>query len=419
MPGESLRFLRFEPILYPVWRRSLPAWLRPAAERWFRARFPVQTDRQPPQTPLELAQYLLDWEIFAHISPRELSDLLEASPLAIDCAALDAAPATYEGAPLRLPAQWEPSERVLIAWGVLFPAVWPMHAQMVEAISAVADCEILVPSPLWAQAIGTYLVQRGQANLARVRALVLPTNDVWIRDYGPIVGQAPDGERVALNAHYATLPQYPQALDDAMPARWAAHHGLPVLPLPLHIEGGNLWSDGQGTLLMSDQTLAANPAYDVQTLSPFLARYIAHEKLILTPRLRLEETGHVDLIVKLASADTILVSAPERTTAAALRAARRIFEHESNARGQRYQVIELPTPPLYLNWFFYTIRRHYTNALTVNGRVLVPTFRLASDEAALRAYEQAMPGFEVIPIDSRWGINGGGAVHCMTKEIPR
>ncbi len=56
--------------------------------------------------------------------------------------------------------------------------------------------------------------------------------------------------------------------------------------------------------------------------------------------------------------------------------------------------------------------------MTVNGRVLVPTFGIPSDAEALAIYREAMPDYDVIGIDCRAAANGGGAVHCLTKEIP-
>ena len=60
-----------------------------------------------------------------------------------------------------------------------------------------------------------------------------------------------------------------------------------------------------------------------------------------------------------------------------------------------------------------------SHALTVNGRVLVPVFGVPTDGEALRVYRDAMPGHEVISIDCAAVVNGGGAVHCLTKEVPQ
>jgi len=233
------------------------------------------------------------------------------------------------------------------------------------------------------------------------------------------MGVDAQGHRVALNPTYDVLPQYPQRDDNGMGARWAAHHDIALQPLALHTEGGNLWSDGQGTLIMSSQIFYSNPYYTRETLLAYLHSLFDFEKVIITPRLTLEETGHVDLLVKLATPDTVFISAAQSfSTEEVLRKTKRLFQRERNAAGTPYQIAELPTPSLYLNWFNFTIRRAYTNALTINGCVLVPVFGIKQDDIALRTYEKYMPDYNIIPIDSSVGINGGGAVHCMTKEVP-
>ncbi len=82
-------------------------------------------------------------------------------------------------------------------------------------------------------------------------------------------------------------------------------------------------------------------------------------------------------------------------------------------------MLELPALAPYMNWGVYAIWRSYTNSLTVNGRVLVPVFRARQDEQALAVYKSAMPDYEIVPIDCSQAANGGGAVHCLTKEVVR
>jgi agmatine deiminase len=257
------------------------------------------------------------------------------------------------------------------------------------------------------------------AALERVRFLPIPTDDIWVRDHGPIVGLNGEGQRVALGAIYDHLPQYPQTRDDAMPVRWSAHSGIPLRPVDLHNEGGNLISDGQGTLIMTDKVLPRNPQFTRRTFEDYLHTMFDYDKLILTPRLRIETTGHVDLLVKLADAETVLLSRPNHPVLRGrLGEAVDLFRRETNAHGQRYRVETLPTPDIYWNWFVYPIRRSYTNALTVNGRVLVPVYGIASDDEALATYARVLPEYNICPIDARVGANGGGAVHCLTKEVP-
>jgi agmatine/peptidylarginine deiminase len=128
----------------------------------------------------------------------------------------------------------------------------------------------------------------------------------------------------------------------------------------------------------------------------------------------------VDLLVKLADAQTVFVTEPgESINLEKYVQTVALFESETNARGIPYQVRQLPFLPPYFNWGLYPIWRSYTNSLTVNGRVLVPVYGEKADERALAVYADTLPHYEIIPIDCKLVINGGGAVHCLTKEIPQ
>ena len=103
------------------------------------------------------------------------------------------------------------------------------------------------------------------------------------------------GKPVVVHAPYDALPAYPQSLDDAMPVRWAAHQQIPARALSLHIEGGNLWSDGAGTLIMSSAFQRHDRSLTVDAVTEQLRAMFKFEKLIVTPHLDEEETGHVDI----------------------------------------------------------------------------------------------------------------------------
>ncbi|MGQ9910514.1 MAG: agmatine deiminase family protein [Candidatus Flexifilum sp.] len=414
--------LRFDPVPYPLWRRRYPAPVRPLARLAFAASAAARHDSEPPASAAELAHLLTRWRLLpAGMSAADVRRALQTSPIK-PVVVLDR-PVEPVSGPLRLPAQWEPLEAVVVTFPVLYPSLWETHLQMIEAITRAVRVDVLVPAALWARAIHLLLERRGRAALDRVRLLSLPTDDIWVRDYGPIVGYDAQGRRAAVGARYDPLPAYPQRRDDAMAARYCAHAGIPFRKLDLHTEGGNLWSDGAGTLIMSEDIVARNPGLTDDRLMDALHTAFAFEKLIITPALAYEETGHVDLVCKLAAADVVLVSAPP-LIANSDRLARTIdrFRRETNAAGSPYRVFELPTPPLYLNWGVFPIFRSYTNALTVVGggvrQVLVPVFGVETDARALDVYRQALPDHTIVPIDCRYAANGGGAVHCLTREIP-
>jgi hypothetical protein len=58
----------------------------------------------------------------------------------------------------------------------------------------------------------------------------------------------------------------------------------------------------------------------------------------------------------------------------------------------------------------------YTNALILNGKVLVPTFDLpADDAAALQVYRDHMPGYQVLGFSGGWLSDD--ALHCRVMGI--
>jgi agmatine deiminase len=404
--------LQFNYIPYPLWRKDVLPILRPAVDAFFRRFYPIDEDRTPPVELDTVARYLKHWRLF---EPSQLQQLASMQPQMLPRQRETPVAASSK---LRLPAQWEPMEAVLLNFPVIYPPLWTMYAQMVEAITPVADVQITIPGAGWAAGILLYLTLRGKADLSRIWFLDLPADDIWIRDYGPFVGIQSDGRRGILSATYATHAVYPQALDDAMPGRYAAYRDFSYREMPLRTEGGNFITDGAGTLIMTTGVLDSNPHLTRDTLESLLHEYFEFEKLMLTPRLRFETTGHVDMLVKLLDPQTMLLSAPHGwSTGGRLQAALDLLRRETNAQGQRYQITLVPTLPLYYNWFFYPIRRSYTNALTVNGQLLIPVYGVKEDAEALAIYRQIAPEYELCPIDCKIGANGGGAVHCMTKEV--
>ena len=58
----------------------------------------------------------------------------------------------------------------------------------------------------------------------------------------------------------------------------------------------------------------------------------------------------------------------------------------------------------------------------INKRILVATFDQEGlekyNEEAFAVYQQALPDYEVVPIEATIQTNAGGAINCSSKEIP-
>jgi agmatine deiminase len=409
--------LRFGYIPYPLWRRRYPIGVKQLLNAVYPTLYPVAYDQNPPHSSAQIAQFLKQFRLVPSATATLIQD--STPPILTDPTAPIPTQPTSQ---IRLIAQWERQEAVLMSWCIFYPRIWSLHANMVAGIIPVAEVHIAVPSEWWARGIWTYLqTRRFLGDFAhRVKFIILPTDDVWIRDYGPMLGYDANGVRGGVKAIYDHLPFYPQERDNTMPLGWSQHTQIPLKLLDFHTEGGNLLTDGAGTLFMTDKVFKANPQFGSRAdLEAYLHSVVVYDKLIITPRMKIERTGHIDLLMKLLNAQTVMVSTPSsRWDDARLSAVMQIFRSETNANGEKYHIIEMPTPPLFFNWLVYPIRRSYTNALTVNGRILVPIYKSNSDDIAIRRYEAHATDYDIIPIDCSVGINGGGAIHCMTREVP-
>jgi agmatine deiminase len=392
---------RFGPVLGPVCRRF----------------YPVGADVVPPADIDALARWMERWGLLpGHLSravaQRELEALASSPVETIKAGGLpDPAPDEI----LRLPAEWEPSEAVVIAWPVLYPGLWGFYRDLVAAIAPAARVDVLIPHAIYAPAVLAYL----GAGDRRLRLLVTASDDIWIRDYGPLTCIGQSGQRVMVDAIFDP-PEMLFTNDDGFPARYAAHLGIAGRHLPLHLEGGNLWSDGRGTIITTEGLYERNFPTPPQEVRQRLLAGLGAQTLIVLPPLRMEGTGHVDVFVKLATPDTVLVTEPRSAVnGRRLKEVTEMLRASRNAAGSSYRVVPLPSVPAHINWGLSRIWPSYANALTVNHRVLVPTYGLRErDAAAIAVYRRVMPDHEIIGVDARVAANAGGTVHCLTMQIP-
>ncbi len=382
--------------------------------------YPVGADVDPPADIDALAQWMERWGLLPSRLPRAEArrqlEALESSP--IEAVKAGEIPNGESSEILRLPAEWEPSEAVIITWPVLYPGFWDFYCNLVAAIAPAARVDVLIPHAIYAPAVLAYLGE-GWHDDQRLRLLVTATDDIWIRDYGPLTCIDKAAQRVMLDAIFDP-PEMLFANDDSFPVRYAAHQGLSSRHLALHLEGGNLWSDGRGTIITTEALYARNFPMHPDDVRQQLLGGLGAETLIVVPPLRMEGTGHVDVFVKLATQDTVLLTEPRSVVnGRRLTEVAEVLRASRNATGGAYRVVALPSVPAYCNWGVSRIWPSYTNALTVNHRVLVPTYGLPErDAAALAVYRQVMPDHEIIGIDARVAANAGGTVHCLTMQIP-
>jgi len=260
-------------------------------------------------------------------------------------------------------------------------------------------------------------------NMDRVVFQVIETNSVWVRDYGPWWIIEPENSLAIIDLVY----NRPRPLDDTYPESAAGYFGINYYGLGLIEAGGNMLLDGQGSVIVSnvifDGSQGFDPTLTQDQLEQYFLDYFGVHKVIVTPHLINDGTGHIDMFVKLINDSTIIVGEYENQSAGypgnydICNQVASQLANETNGAGRPFNIVRMPMPS-YNNGITYT----YINSLIVNNKVLVPIYGIstefANDDSVLALYETIMPGVEAVGFDCNQIIPANGAIHCIAMKVP-
>lgn len=327
---------------------------------------------------------------------------------------------------VQIPAELERNEGVLLVWDY-YPARDSVVANIAGAVQDHAIVWIIYypgTVPYDTTYIRNYLLSRG-VGYHNVHFLPAWTNTLWIRDFGPVTGyQANQTDpRRLFDLGYS---DYNRPRDDSIPSQLANYWNMPLFSVPLQVEGGNLIFDGFIRAFGSKRILDQNAPMSPEQIGNILKQQFNLTDFVFLDKLLNSGGGiwmHVDMYMKMIDHETIMISEypsylPDYPII------ENIADQISNLNsifGRPYQVIRIPAPPKANGTYATTLNdemRTYTNALTINDVVVVPSYNLPMDTLARQIYEQAMPGYTIKMVDARVLTPAYGAIHCITREIP-
>lgn len=339
-----------------------------------------------------------------------------------------------------MPAQWEACEAVWLAWPHNLET-WPGHFEGVPEAFAVFALAIAESTPVRILAAGELggscrdrldQVRRERAitqTRRDIEIVDIPTNDCWIRDYGPTFVRE-NGGLLAINWHFnAWGGKYsPHDLDQAAGGEIARAARLRCLHAELTLEGGALETDGAGRLLVHSSCILdpnRNPGLTKEEIAARLNQYLGVEEIawIEGGLLPGDDTdGHIDQIARFLDPENVVVAVAENGEVpyhAALEANYQQIRLWGMQTSPSVAVHRLPTPPP-RSIDGQSVPQSYCNFLRLGpDRILVPTFaHRASDARALRLIGDLCPGvaIEGIPCEKiAWGL---GALHCASCHQP-
>jgi len=302
-------------------------------------------------------------------------------------------------------AEWEPSEGIILANYWKSPdTVNRMQEHNLVYIQVNNQAQIDV----W-----TDLLNNHGIPLTNIRWLEIPVNIGSMRDCAPWFIWDGNNEMAIVNN---TCWQGGLPLDDEVPFRFAQIYRYPYYdPSPaIYGEGGNFYPNGYGIAFASSYTYADNKEKSKELTDSLFRDWLGIE-VYRTPAPY--TIWHHDTWGKPANPERMIVvrwprdhkNYPVGEGMAAY------YETLMSPWGGPYEIHRLPMFSFDLPGWGPTFKP-YMNSVISNKQVYVPITHDESDLIALRIFEAAFPGYEVIGVDhklSQWE----GSLHCATKNI--
>lgn len=340
-----------------------------------------------------------------------------------------------------MPAEWEPHDATWISWphhepdwpGKLGPIPW-VYAEIVRALAPYERVEILCHDESVREAARHALTMH-DVDAATYRLHVQPTDRVWLRDSGPTGVHRADGSVALVNWGFNAWAKYDNfALDVKVPETVARITSLERtiatrddIDAPLILEGGGIETDGQGTMLVTEEWLLSdvqvrNPGYSREQYERSFAKYlgITHTIWLGEGCVGDDTHGHIDDIARFVAPGVVLLAHEadpvDENHRRSLDNVHRL-NAARDARGQALRVVTIPYPRAVV-MDGARLPASYANFYIANGVVIVPTFNDANDRIALNIIADLFPTHRIVgvhAVDLVWGL---GTLHCLTQQQP-
>jgi agmatine deiminase len=336
----------------------------------------------------------------------------------------------------RMPAEWSPHDAVWTAWPH-DPDQWlegleaPQRALM-QMVAAIVDLEGGRP-----RGERVELLVRDARDEATARLLLGPATagvrfhqgaygDVWLRDTGPIF-VARGGEVSAARFQFDGWGgKYLMEGDTEVAARVMGLAGVRGAAFDFVLEGGAVEVDGEGTVLTTRQCLlggARNPGLDQQALEARLAWALGVRHVVWLDRgLANDHTdGHIDTLARFVAPGVVACMEPGAgdPNREALDGILADLGAARGAGGQRLEVVTVPSPGAVEDAAGNLMPASYMNFYLANTTVVVPTYGVDADDAAVSAIAAMFPTRRTVAVDGKPVVVGGGAFHCSTQQQPQ
>ena len=285
-----------------------------------------------------------------------------------------------------------------------------IYQQVAEAISRFENVTVLVSKQ-------QFLNARHQLP-NHIRVVEMSNDDAWLKDTGPVlvmnaVGKL-RGVDFRFNAWGGLLDGlfFPWDQDDLLARKHC-----------------DLLSEGR------------NPQLKKQAIEEILKEYCGIEKIVWFPRgFFLDETnGDIDNLLNVVRPGEVVLTWCEDKKDPMYeitREAEAVLQSQRDARGRKFTIHKLELPKsLYITneeaagvdpvngmlprFAGDRLTATYVSYYTANNGIVFPLFDDPNDQKAEKLLRELYPGYEIIGVQAREILLGGGNIHCIAQGIPQ
>jgi agmatine deiminase len=237
--------------------------------------------------------------------------------------------------------------------------------------------------------------------------LIAPSDSYWTRDYGPWFESDSSNNIGIVDFPY----NRPRPNDDEIPKKVADMLGIPWFGMNLIHTGGNYMTSGLGISSSTTLVWEENPTLSHDQVALKVHDYLGIENYLVEQDPNGTYIDHIDCWGKFLAPDKILIRKvpPSHSRYAAIEATAAFYAGQTCSYGYNYRVYRVNTPQ----------DQPYTNSVILNNKVLVPIMNSSWDDSAIQAYQDAMPGYEIIGFignpSAPWVSTD--ALHCRVMGI--
>jgi agmatine deiminase len=329
----------------------------------------------------------------------------------------------------RMPAEWERHESTWLSWPkdpLTFPSaiidrVEQTYIEMIRTLQRGERVDLLVDDQKTEGRVTSML-----SSTTNVRFHQIKSQDVWIRDYGPIFVRGSREVAATKWIFNAWGGKYEELMKDNETGKEICKElGVSAFEPGIILEGGSIDVNGSGSCLTTTQCLLnknRNPQLSKSEIEKYLRDFLGITNPIwLGDGISGDDTdGHVDDIARFVSPSKAVCMIEDDHSDENYEALKRNYEILENARtsdGTPLEVVPLLMPGK-VEDPEGRLPASYANFYIANNAVLVPVFGDRNDAAALSTLSEVFPQRKIVGINCRELVFGFGAMHCVTQQQP-